>query len=134
MSIVVLDTDAASLLHRRRLERHDAQHLIGATPAVTFVTVGEFHKGMALRSWGERRRAELVSWIGRFLVVPYGEDVARRWGELAAAAQQRGRPRPVNDTWIAACCIDGDVPLLTLNRKDFEPFAAHDGLRLLGAS
>jgi toxin FitB len=134
VSIVVLDTDAASLLHRRRLEPHDAQHLIGATPAITFVTVGEFHKGMALRSWGERRRAELISWIARFLVVPYGEDVARRWGELAAAAQQRGRPRPVNDTWIAACCIADGVPLLTLNRKDFESFAAHDGLHLLGAN
>lgn len=132
MSIVVLDTDAASLLHRRRLEPPYAQHLIGATPAITFVTVGEFHKGMALRSWGERRRSELVSWIGRFLVVPYGQDVARRWGELAAAAQRRGHPRPVNDTWIAACCIAEDVPLLTLNRKDFESFATHERLRLLG--
>ncbi len=54
------------------------------------------------------------------------------WGELAASAQKRGKPRPVNDTWIAACCIVDDVPLVTLNRADLEDFAHHDGLRLPG--
>jgi predicted nucleic acid-binding protein len=39
--------------------------------------------------------------------------------------------RPLNDTWIAACCIEGGLPLLTLNRRDFGDFAEHDGLVLL---
>lgn len=130
--MVVLDTDAASLLQRGRLEPGYAGHLAGQTLALTFVTVGEMHKGMALRNWGKRRRTDLEAWIDRFLVVPYSVEVAQRWGEVAAAAQQRGRPRPVNDAWIAACCLVGDVPLLTLNRRDFEDFAHHDGLRLLG--
>ena len=85
MSVVVLDTDAASVLHRGRLEPALARHLAGRTLALTFVTVGELHKGMALRNWGERRRVEL------------------------------------------------EVPLLTLNRSDFEDFARHDGLVLLGS-
>ena len=131
MPVVVLDTDAASLLQRGRLEPVHARHLVGHTLALTFVTVGELHKGMALRNWGERRRAELLAWIERFLVLPYSEDVARRWGELAANAQRRGRPRPVNDTWIAACCLVDDVPLLTLNVGDLKDFG-EDGLRLLG--
>lgn len=87
---------------------------------------------MTTRSWGERRRADLAAWIDRFLVLPYSDGVARRWGALAAAAQQRGRPRPVNDMWIAACCLVDDVPLLTLNRSDFEDFGRHDGLQLFG--
>jgi hypothetical protein len=45
----------------------------------------------------------------------------------------RGRPRRLNDTWTAACCIEGGLPLLTLNRRDFADFAQHDGLVLLGA-
>jgi predicted nucleic acid-binding protein len=49
------------------------------------------------------------------------------WGELSAAATQRGRPRPVNDTWIAACCLAYDLPLATLNLKDFTDFAEHHG-------
>jgi hypothetical protein len=37
----------------------------------------------------------------------------------------------VNDTWIAACCLVDGLPLATLNLKDFEGFAAHDGLSLV---
>lgn len=132
MSVVVLDTDAASLLHRRQLGPMESRHLVGSTLAITVVTVGELHKGMALRSWGQRRRSELTRWLDRFVVVPCDEDVGRQWGRLAASAQLRGRARPVNDTWIAASCIAAGAPLLTLNRRDFEDFATHDGLALLG--
>lgn len=52
-------------------------------------------------------------------------------GRLAGNAQRRGRARPHNDTWIAACCIRVGVPLVTFNRKDFADFAEHDGLVLL---
>ena len=47
---------------------------------------------------------------------------------MQAHAQLRGRPRPVNDTWIAACCLVHDLPLATFNTKDFEDFAEHDFL------
>jgi len=129
--IVVLDTDAASLLHRRQLDLAHSRHLIGNTAAITFVTLGELYKGMETRSWGERRRSDLAAWVNRLLVLPYSDEVAYTWGRLAAAARQRGRPRPVNDTWIAACCITDDVTLLTLNHRDFEDFARHDRLLLL---
>ena len=38
---------------------------------------------------------------------------------------------PQNDTWIAACCLAYDLPLATLNVKDFRDFAEHEGLILL---
>jgi len=59
-------------------------------------------------------------------------QIARTWGELAGTAQLRGRPRPQNDTWIAACCLRYQVPLVTLNTADFTDFAAGHGLVLLG--
>jgi predicted nucleic acid-binding protein len=37
----------------------------------------------------------------------------------------------MNDSWIAACCLAYDLPLATLNIKDFADFAEHDGLRLM---
>lgn len=46
----------------------------------------------------------------------------------------RGRPRPANDTWIAACGLAHDLPLVTMNRKDFEDFGRHDGLVLIPPS
>ena len=42
-----------------------------------------------------------------------------------------GRSRPVNDMWIAACCLAHEVPLATLNLKDYQAFTGHHGLRLL---
>ena len=49
-----------------------------------------------------------------------------------ANAQLRGRPRPVNDSWIAARCLAQDLPLATFNTKDFADFAENDGLTLIG--
>jgi predicted nucleic acid-binding protein len=43
-----------------------------------------------------------------------------------------GDPRPVNDMWIAACCLAYEAPLATLNLKDYEDFTEHHGLRILG--
>jgi predicted nucleic acid-binding protein len=34
--------------------------------------------------------------------------------------------------WIAACCLAYEVPLATLNLKDYEDFAEHQGLSILG--
>ena len=52
-------------------------------------------------------------------------------GGLSAAAIQRGRPCPVNETWVAACCLARQLPLATLNLKDFKDVAEQHGLRLL---
>jgi predicted nucleic acid-binding protein len=57
--------------------------------------------------------------------------VGKVWGTITAGAQRRGRPRPLTDTWIAACCIHAGLPLLTRNRRDFADYADHDGLMLL---
>jgi predicted nucleic acid-binding protein len=80
---------------------------------------------------GEVRRARLDGWIAVRPVIPYDREIARIWGRLAGNAQRRGRPRPQNDTWVAACCLRVGVPLVTLNRKDFADFATHEGLILL---
>jgi toxin FitB len=63
--------------------------------------------------------------------LPYDRSVAARWGEIQAYAQLRGRPRPANDSWIAACCLVRGAPLATLNVKDFADFEEHEGLELL---
>jgi toxin FitB len=131
VSIIVLDTDVASASLRNRLPGQLRARLAGHTMAITFVTVGEFAKWRALRDWGPRRIADLARWRERVAVLQYDEAVAARWGLLQACAQQRGRPRPHNDTWIAACCLIDNLPLATLNTKDFADFAAHDGLTLI---
>ena len=130
MSLVVLDTDVASASLRERLPASLSARLTGRTACITFVTWGELVKWTAIRSWGPRRRASLDSWRRRVVLLPYSEDVASTWGELQARARMRGRPRPVNDTWIAACCLVDRLPLATFNTKDFADFAEQAGLQL----
>ena len=131
MSVVVLDTDVASALFRRRLPEPLGRQLAGQVAAVTFVTVGELTKWTVIRHWGPTSVARLRSLLDGLLVLPYDTQVAARWGELQAYAQLRGRPRPVNDTWVAACCLVRELPLATFNTKDYLDFSEHEGLELL---
>ncbi|GAA1775123.1 type II toxin-antitoxin system VapC family toxin [Luedemannella helvata] len=133
MSFVVLDTDVASAALRGRLPDQFRARLAGQTVCITFVTLGELTKWTHLRSWGPRRLAGLREWRSDVVLLPYNEAVSLVWGELQARAQHRGRPRPVNDTWIAACCLAHGLPLATFNVKDYEDFVAHDGLHLVDA-
>ena len=79
---------------------------------------------------GRNSRDELSRWLSGIPVLPGDEDVATTWGQLSAAAVERGRPRPVNDTWVAACCLTHGLPLATLNVKDYLDFRGHHGLTL----
>jgi predicted nucleic acid-binding protein len=129
VSFVTIDTDVASAIIRGRPPATLEARLAGRDLAVTFVTVGELTKWVQLRSWGLGRLAALSEFYERVVVLPYSVRVAHRWGELQAAAVQRGRPRPANDTWIAACCLSYDLPLATLNHKDFVDYTHHEALR-----
>jgi hypothetical protein len=129
---IVIDTDAASLLQKNQAPPWVLRHVDGARIWLTFVTVGELAKWAVVRRWGEDRRHHLDTWTAGRPVIPYDTEIARIWGELAGAGQLRGRPRPQNDTWIAACCLRYHVPMVTLNTGDFGDFAEHHGLVLLG--
>ena len=128
---VVFDTDVASRSFKGLVPSALGARLIGLQPLVPCVTVGELIQWTRLRHWGPRNRTSLDVWLAGKPVISGGKRVAAIWGELSAAATQRGRPRPVNDTWIAACCLAYDLPLATLNVKDFADFAEHDGLSLV---
>lgn len=131
MSLIVIDTDVASTLLRRRASDALAGALAGHVLAITFVTVGELTKWTLVRCWGPRSLDTMRTFLAGLVVLPYDQRVAARWGELQAYAQLRGRPRPTNDTWIAACCLVRELPLATLNTKDFADFAEHEGLVLV---
>lgn len=122
MRRVILDTDVASLSIKQQLPPVPLRELVGAPVGITFVTLGELTRWATMRQWGTARRAELDAWLGIRPTLPYSDDVARKRGEISAHAARRGRPRPPNDTWIAVCCLVYDLPLATLNIKDFKDF------------
>lgn len=60
---------------------------------------------------------------------------ATRWTFLRAAAlyrvlRRKGHTLGPFDTLIGAVCLEHGVPLLTADRRDFEPLVRHAGLRL----
>lgn len=63
MSVIVLDTDVASSLLRRRIPDTITRQLAGNVPAVTFVTGGELTKWTLVRQWGSRSLATMRAFL-----------------------------------------------------------------------
>lgn len=117
---VVLDTDAASRLQRDQLPDSHRDVLEREGIAICFVTVGEILKGAYKAAWGPARIAKMERWLSDVTVLDYEPAVARVWGYISAEVERIGRPVLANDLWIAATCIARSLPLMTLNRRDFE--------------
>jgi toxin FitB len=128
---LVLDTDVSSKLLKRQEPEWIRRALVGNRVWLTFVTVGELAKWAEARHWGPQLQQRVEHWMSTRLVIDSDEAISRTWGRLAGRAQLRGKPKGQNDTWIAACCIQLGIGLVTLNQKDFADFATYDGLVLL---
>lgn len=63
----------------------------------------------------------------RCRILPVDAVTARVYGEVRAALKHAGRPIPENDVWIAAICLQHDLPLAT----DDAHFAHVVGLTLV---
>ena len=132
MALIVLDTDVVSYHRAGRLPAEYARLVTTGPHCIAFATAAELWKGALDKRWGGARRAGLDLWLAMEPILSADLRVATIWATITAGAQRRGRPRPLNDSWIAACCIESGLPLLTLNRRDFTDFAEHDGLVLIG--
>jgi hypothetical protein len=82
---------------------------------------------------GIRKDADYQREWRNLLGFPFLE--ATRWTFLRAAGLYRGMRKKgitINsfDTTIAAVCLENGLPLLTRDRRGFEPLARHAGLRL----
>lgn len=68
--------------------------------------------------------------VERADILPLGPRSAVEAARLRLALRRKGKPIPVNDIWIAACCIEHDVPLAT-NDAHFRDL---EGLRVVSAT
>jgi predicted nucleic acid-binding protein len=93
--------------------------------AISVASLAELHFGVLMESDDDEERARRIQRLGvveaTFEVLPADAMVAREWGRLTAAVEQRGgsaRRRAV-DLIIAATANVHRLPLLTHNVRDF---------------
>jgi len=83
---------------------------------VTSITVYELMFGVARA----QKRIGEDDLLGVMVVLPFDDAVARRSASLHAQLVMANRDIGVKDTFIAATCLENDIPILTINRRHFE--------------
>jgi tRNA(fMet)-specific endonuclease VapC len=120
MSVVLLDTTVASLLHPRKkgteIREKYEKHLRGQTLALSFQSVAELWHWAEANGWGETARQGLDSFVRRFLVIPYDYELAQVWARVLEESRKEGRRFEAGDCWIAATAVHRRIPLLSHDR------------------
>lgn len=71
------------------------------------------------------------SWLADKPVIPGSKAIAAIWGGRQPQPSTAGGALPGQRHLAAACCLARQLPLATLNLKDFKEVVEHHGLRLL---
>ena len=92
---------------------------------LSVLTLGEIRKGVVKLPQG-KRRTQLETWLevelkARFAgrIIPIHEEVAHRWGLIAAEAKRKGQDLPVIDGLLAATALHYNLTVVSRNVKDF---------------
>lgn len=82
------------------------------------IVLGELFYGFQRVSKSRENEAKFrhfVTGLG-VSIIDVDEEVARKYSLVYSALSARGTPIPINDVWIAACCMSAGGTLLTRDR------------------
>lgn len=124
----LLDTNVPSELTKPNPQSSVSEWLEAADYSKLYfsvISLGEIMNGITALP-ASKRRTDLQFWLDGTLrpwfagrVLPVTEQIAERWGQMAATRQMRGMPLKVADGLIAATALEHDLVLVTRNEKDF---------------
>jgi tRNA(fMet)-specific endonuclease VapC len=119
--VILLDTDACSLLVRGESKRLDAK--VRAIPprevCISSVTRAEMLYGLA-RKPEANRLAELVqALLGRVRSLAWSNEAAAHYAHIRAYLESKGEPIGNMDQMIAAHARSAAMPLVTSNARHF---------------
>ena len=122
MSGFLLDTNIISELVKPRPDPYVVRWVDATDESLLYLsvlTLGEIRRGIA-SLMQSRPRATLQAWLDKDLrarfqqrILDIDEDVADRWGLLAAAARDNGMTLPVIDGLLAATALEHNLTLVT---------------------
>ncbi len=82
------------------------------------IVIGELTYGFvrgSRRQFNERRLQQIIRKL-RIGIIDVSRDVARKYALIYLSLVNKGTKIPINDVWIAACCMDIGGTLLTRDR------------------
>ncbi|MDY0042002.1 MAG: type II toxin-antitoxin system VapC family toxin [Desulforhabdus sp.] len=115
---LVLDTNIYCDFAEGVPDTVDAMAAYGESIYLPSIVLGELHYGFmkgSRQEFNERKLRQIVSRL-RIAVISVDEDVARKYAIIVASLIEKGKKIPINDVWVAACCMDVGGTLLTRDR------------------
>ena len=82
------------------------------------IVLGELGYGFikgSRRDFNEKKLLQIISRL-KMEIVTVDEHVARKYAIIYASLVKKGRKLPINDVWIAACCMETGGTLLTRDK------------------
>jgi predicted nucleic acid-binding protein len=115
---LVLDTNICSGYAEGLPEVVEAIIQYGQFLYLPSVVLGELTYGFMKNSRQDYNEKKLGQFINRMRVEIIGVDegVARKYGLIYFSLQKKGFKIPINDVWIAACCMEVGGVLITRDR------------------
>lgn len=89
--------------------------------------LGEVAYGAIASSRPEKNLTLFMDFAQNCVILNIDRDVALRYARVRKNLRARGEPIPENDIWIAAICIENNVPILTRDSH----FKQVDGLEIV---
>ena len=115
---LVLDTNVYSDYAEGVPETVDLMATQGEQIYLPSVVLGELHFGFMKGSRQELNERKLQEFIVRLKVeiIDVDVDVARKYATIYLSLRRKGFKIPINDVWIAACCMEVGGTLLTRDK------------------
>jgi tRNA(fMet)-specific endonuclease VapC len=82
------------------------------------IVLGELNYGFVKgkrQQFNERKLSQLISRL-KIEVIDVNAEVARKYGLIFLYLERKGVKIPINDVWIAACCMEIGGTLLTRDK------------------
>ena len=118
---IVLDTNIYCDFAEGIPDAVDAMATYGEYIFIPSIVIGElsfgFMKG-SRQQFNEKKLQQIINRL-RIEIIDVNKNVARRYALIYLSLVKKGAKIPINDVWIAACCMEVGGTLLTRD-KHFE--------------
>ncbi len=77
------------------------------------VVLGELLYGAVNSAKPEKNLQDINKFQDHSIIMPIDESIAMKYAKVRSSLKETGHPIPENDIWVAATCLELNVPLLS---------------------